>query len=90
MKVLWQIWTSSDGAELESISRDEEQLQKTIQELSPQDDSENEEILEAIPKCAPQEIDIPDDSIFAEMVESRTVFLHPDEMDIIWNNLPDN
>lgn len=94
MKVLWQIWTYGQGMELNSISKDAEQLAVTIEEQSsPQADiagKVSHHDNNVIPEGEAEEIDIPDNSIFAEMVESRTVFLNENEMDIIWDNLPDN
>ena len=94
MKVLKQEWTPGRGGQITSISKDREQLDATIQELAPKppDSEENEDFnyrQAATPSGKVEEIDIPDDSVFADMVKDRTIFLHDDELDLIWDNLPE-
>lgn len=91
MKILRQDWRILEGGQITSISKDQEQLNATIEELAPKKDPEEEdEILNwekaAEPDGSAQEIEIPGDSVFAEMVKNGTVFLHDDEMGLIWDN----
>ena len=91
MKILRQDWSILQGGQITSISKDRTQLDSTIEELAPKKDPEDEdEILNyekaAEPEGSAEELEIPDDSIFAEMVKNSTVFLHDDEMDLIWES----
>lgn len=76
MKVLLQEWTI-DGKSETSISKDQTQLNDTIQEIEAESDEGNVKCEEL------SEVEVPNDHAFAEMVQSRTVFLHDDEMDVI-------
>ena len=91
MKILRQDWSILQGGQITSISKDRAQLDATIEELSPKQDPEDEsEILNyekaAEPDGNAEELEIPDDSVFADMVRDNTVFLHDDEMDLMWEN----
>ena len=82
MKVLQQDWYVPDKGCMTSISKDQTQLDTTFEEIKikePETELDGQF----------QEITIPDDSVFAEMVQTRTVFLHDDEMDIIYD-CPEN
>lgn len=76
MKVLFQQWIVMDHGSVVSISKDMAQYTKTVAELASKDEGEPE-------PGDPLEVSIPDDSVFAEMVEEDTVFLHRNEQDII-------
>lgn len=89
MKVLVQEWDNVAGGQATSISKDREQLDETIKRVAPQKNPHDEgDILNykeaTVPDGDATEVEIPDDSVFAEMVGSRTVFLHSDEMDVLW------
>jgi hypothetical protein len=93
MKVLVQVWEKLTGGESTSISKNREQLEETIKGVAPQKDPDDaEDILNyyeaVVPDGDPREVEIPDGSVFAEMVQSRTVFLLPDEMGVIWDSVP--
>lgn len=95
MKVLWQVWTHSNGVEINSISKDREQLDVTIAEIGPKpscDDEDESSISKetAVPEGEAQEVDIPANSALAEVVLKNTVFLHDDEMDPIYHSLRDD
>lgn len=71
MKVLVQEWDTDHGYQV-SISKDQEQLDRTIARLREKDAGE--------PMDEPLEIEIPDDHLFAKIVErGTTVFVLDDE-----------
>lgn len=80
MKVLVQNWETTRRFERTSLSKD---LDTLNQEKSIIADAE--ETLRSVGE--PVEITIPDNSVFAEMVESRgTIFLNYDELIIVYNS----
>ena len=86
MKVLMQEWRVPDGGQLISISKDRGQLDATVKEVTAKkSEDEHEEIPEVDGEH--EEIEIPNDSVFVEMVKMHTIFLHDDEMDIIYDAL---
>ncbi|OGG41991.1 hypothetical protein A2837_02175 [Candidatus Kaiserbacteria bacterium RIFCSPHIGHO2_01_FULL_46_22] len=90
MKVLVQDWKTPEGRLRTSISKDQEQLDETVKRLAPRLDSEGEVQnwdKAVTPEEGSWEIEIPEDSIFVEMVGFRTVFLEPDEMDVLYSAL---
>jgi hypothetical protein len=95
MKVLVQYWRPLEGGELVSISKSREQIEASIQDLAPKPDPDwEEDILNydkaAEPNGEPEELEIPDDSPFARMVQGGTVFLREDELELIWDNSNEN
>ncbi|HUO50611.1 MAG TPA: hypothetical protein VMU25_03580 [Candidatus Paceibacterota bacterium] len=78
MKVLRQDWKIPGEGCLTSISKDKAQLETTIAS-----------VLANSPETTLighfDEITIPDDCDFVDMVEGNTVFLQSDEMDIVDN-----
>lgn len=70
MKVLLQEWETEQGYQV-SLSKDQEQLHKTIVRLEEKDAGE--------PMDEPLEIEIPDDHVLARIVERETVFILQDE-----------
>lgn len=83
MKVLAQEWHDryKDLFPV-SISKDQAQLDEAIKSLAKKEDRDEDST--TIPYEEAWEVEIPDDSVFAEMVEMRgTVFLHRDEEDIL-------
>ena len=70
MKVLVQEWETDRGYQV-SISKDREQLDRTIARLRERDAGE--------PKDEPLVIEIPDDHLFAKVVQRETVFVLDDE-----------
>lgn len=82
MKVLRQDWVSPSRGCVTSISKNRVQLDATFVRIKKQ---EPEVELEG----EADEITIPDDSPFVNMVKQNTVFLHEDEMDLIYD-APEN
>ncbi|MES2994997.1 MAG: hypothetical protein V4681_03130 [Patescibacteria group bacterium] len=62
---------------MRSISRDQSQLDATIREVK-EEDEESEADEEG-----PLEVEIPDEHVFADMLEDSTVFIYDDELDAI-------
>ncbi len=87
MKVFHQTWELKyGGPELNSISKDRGSYEQTVTDVANPD--EDNEQGPAHPSGELIEITIPDDHDFAYLVEDRgTVFLHDDEMDIVWEAL---
>lgn len=80
MKVLVQNWETARRSERTSLSKDINELNQEKSVIAGE-----EEIL--MPVGEPVEITIPDDSVFAEMLESRgTVFLNSDELSIVYDS----
>ena len=75
MKVLLQEWMSNERGHMMSISKDEAQLEETIQRLKAEDKAKAEGKW--------MEVEIPDDHGLAEIVEGDTIFLEKDEEDLI-------
>ena len=84
MKVLHQTWELERGrTELNSISKDRASYEEAV--VGCANASEDRGSGPAHPTGELFEITIPDNSVFARMVESQgTVFLHADEMDEVW------
>lgn len=100
MKVLIQKWENLNGGPTVSVSINRQHLDTTIRDLNPErprkegdeDDDGDGDFLErneARPDEEAQEIEIPDDSTLAAMVQRNTTFLYDDEMDVIWESNPD-
>lgn len=85
MKVLVQYWTVYVGQELISISKDQSQLDDMIVRIQ-REDAENDNGKTTDPDGDAKWITIPDDSFFAEMVESETIFLDVEEQHVVWNS----
>ncbi len=84
MKVFHQTWRSEyGGPELNSISRDRAAYEEAVVYVAnPDEDSKDGP---AHPTGDLMEITIPDDSEFAGLVKKHgTIFLHDDEMDVVW------
>ncbi len=77
MKVLLQEWNIAGKGHMRSISRDQSQLDATIREVK-EEDEESEADEEG-----PLEVEIPDEHVFADMLEDSTVFIYDDELDAI-------
>jgi hypothetical protein len=75
MRVLLQDWDLYEKGIAYSISKDKKQLEATKKRIVDKGEGK--------PNGKPTEVTIPDDHAFAEMVETRTVFLQHDEMDVI-------
>jgi hypothetical protein len=85
MKVFHQTWRPEyGGPELNSISRDRVAYEETMAYAA--NPGENNKDGPTLPTGELLEITIPDDSEFARLVKQRgTIFLHDDEMDMVWN-----
>ena len=80
MIVIKQDWWSGRSTERISLSRDIEALNEEKNSIAIEEES-------TLPQGDPQEITIPDDSAFVEMVKLRgTVFLNDNEFDIVYNS----
>ena len=82
MKVLVQAWVSPSSGSITSISKNRRQIRSALTRVKKEDPSVKLE-------GKPYGITIPDDSPFAGMVEDDAVFLHQDEMGIIYDS-PEN
>ena len=89
--VLRQDWRiEATGRSITSISKDKAQLKETIQELKPSPQNQRNKDKFTVPDGKAEKIKIPIDSAFADMVEHQTIFLHDDEMDLIYGNADDD
>lgn len=80
MKVLVQNWETARRSERTLLSKDINELNQEKSVIAGEEET-------LMPVGEPVEITIPDDSVFAEMLESRgTVFLNSDELSIVYDS----
>lgn len=80
MKVLVQNWETARRSERTSLNKDINELNQEKSVIAGEEET-------LMPVGEPVEITIPDDSVFAEMLESRgTVFLNSDELSIVYDS----